>query len=237
MQPPLLLIETSTQVCSVSLAAGTQIMASRQTAQAKAHASLLAVFIQDILRECGMRVGDCAAVAVSGGPGSYTGLRVGVSTAKGLCFGASIPLVQVSSLELIAQLFIEANTSENPGRIYPMIDARRMDVYTAPYAVCLENDTGRIARMEGPVEAVTITVDRFMQDLEQGPVVFTGNGASKCREIINHPNAVFAPLESHANGMARAALKAYLGKRFEDVANYTPFYLKEFQAVGPKTTF
>jgi tRNA threonylcarbamoyladenosine biosynthesis protein TsaB len=237
VQPSILLIETSTQVCSVSLAAGTQIIASRQTTQPKAHASLLAVFINDILQECGMRVGDCAAVAVSGGPGSYTGLRVGVSTAKGLCFGASIPLLQVSSLELIAQLFIDAGTSEDPWRIYPMIDARRMDVYTAPFSVFTADGTGRIARMEGPVEALSITADRFMQDLEQGPVVFTGNGASKCRDIINHPNAVFAALESHANGMARAAMKAFLEKRFEDIANYAPFYLKEFQAIRPKTDF
>lgn len=237
MQPSILLIETSTRVCSVSLTAGIQIMASRKTTEPKAHASILAVFIDDLLHESGIRVGDCAAVAVSGGPGSYTGLRVGVSTAKGLCFGASLPLLHVSSLELIAQLYIDAATSVEPWRIYPMIDARRMDVYTAPYSVSRDTGTGRMARLEGPIQAVTITTDFFMQDLEQGPVVFTGDGASKCREIINHPNAVFAPLESHANGMARAVMKAFLEKRFEDVAHYTPFYLKEFQAGRPKTDF
>ena len=237
MQPHILLIETSTQVCSVSLTASSRIAASRQTDMPKAHASLLAVFIRDILQECGLSVRDCDAVAVSGGPGSYTGLRVGVSTAKGLCFGASLPLIQVNSLELIAQSYLDHNTSVNPRRIYPMIDARRMDVYTAPYSAGTIDDKGRVAIMEGPVEALTIIAGRFAEDLEQGLVVFTGNGASKCREVIQHPNAVIAPLESHASGMARAAMKAFREKKFEDVANYTPFYLKEFQAIRPKADF
>lgn len=235
--PRFLLIETSTTVCSVSLTEEMHIIARRQTSEAKAHASLLAVFIDQILRECGMKVKDLAAIAVSGGPGSYTGLRVGVSTAKGLCFGASIPLIHVSSLEVIAQLYLNSNTTADPLRIYPMIDARRMEVYTAPYSVREEGSLGRMAFLEGSVQAMNITGESFMEELVMGKVIFTGNGAPKCRNTIVHPNALFAEVLSHADGMAQAAMKAYTEKKFEDVAYYIPFYLKEFVAICPKKEF
>ncbi|HPW77830.1 MAG: tRNA threonylcarbamoyladenosine biosynthesis protein TsaB [Bacteroidetes bacterium ADurb.Bin037] len=233
--PRFLLIETSTAICSVSLSDGIQIIARRQASQAKAHASLLAVFIDQILDQCGMEVKDCAAIAVSGGPGSYTGLRVGVSTAKGLCFGASLPLIHVSSLELIAQLYLDGDPQSAPHRIYPMIDARRMEVYTAPYSVKDEGPLGRTVLQEGPVQAVNVTGESFMEDLARGPIVFAGDGAPKCRNTITHPNAIFADVLSHADGMAHAALKAYTEKNFVDLAYYTPFYLKEFTAIRPKT--
>ena len=123
MQPVILLLETSTAVCSVSLARGTNIIARRQSSAPKAHASLLAVFIDEVLKEQHITLKDCRAVAVSGGPGSYTGLRVGVSTAKGLCFASSLPMIAVSSLELIAQLTVDNDHGDLPYRIFPMIDA------------------------------------------------------------------------------------------------------------------
>lgn len=229
-----LLIETSTAVCSVSLSEDTGIIARRQSAEPRVHASMLAVFIDEILRECGLQINDCAAVAVSGGPGSYTGLRVGVSTAKGLCFGASIPLIHVSSLELIAQLYVEQAPLGDLYRIFPMIDARRMEVYTAPFSAT-GSGTGMTVQRTGADSAVTVTEDSFLRELDSGLVVFTGDGAEKCRNVISHPNARFVPLESHADGMAKAAAKAYAEKDFRDVAYYTPFYLKEFRITPPKT--
>jgi tRNA threonylcarbamoyladenosine biosynthesis protein TsaB len=231
---PILLIETSTSVCSASLALGTHILAQRQTTEPRAHASVLAVFIHQILEECRLKATDCAAVAVSGGPGSYTGLRVGVSTAKGLCFGADIPLIHVCSLELLAQLYIDKFMLEEPLYICPMIDARRMEVYTAPFSVRNEKDTGKTAFKEGPVSALCVQHGSFSELLNQGPVMFIGDGAPKCKELLVHRNARFANLESHANGMAKAALRAFRQNDFEDTAYYVPFYLKEYQVKQPK---
>ncbi|NLA15133.1 MAG: tRNA (adenosine(37)-N6)-threonylcarbamoyltransferase complex dimerization subunit type 1 TsaB [Bacteroidales bacterium] len=230
----MLLIETSTATCSVSLAQRTHILAHRSTFKPRSHASLLAVFIDQILEECNITVKDCAAVAVSGGPGSYTGLRVGVSTAKGLCFGSGLPLIHVCSLQLIAQLYIDKHMKEVPQYIYPMIDARRMEVYTAPFIVCKEKDTDPIACKEGPVEAIVVQPNSFADSLEKGLVIFAGDGALKCKEVISHEHALFLDLESHANGMAKAAWEAYSNNRFEDLAYYVPFYLKKFQAKLPK---
>jgi len=237
VQPVLLLLETSTSICSVSLARGTDILASRQSSEPKAHASLLAVFVDQILKEQRITLRDCHAVAVSGGPGSYTGLRVGVSTAKGLCFGSSVPLIEVGSLDLIAQLTIDRDLLEKPFRIYPMIDARRMEVYTAPYSITETKDMGKLAHRDGPVEALAVTAESFRDTLDAGLVLFSGDGALKCRDVIVHPNARFIPVASHAEGMAKAALKAFREQKFEDVAYYTPFYLKEFRAIRPKTGF
>ena len=237
MQPVLLLLDTSTAVCSVSLARGTDIIARRQSSVPKAHASLLAVFIDEVLKEHHIALKDCQAVAVSGGPGSYTGLRVGVSTAKGLCFASSLPLIAVNSLDLIAQLTVEHDHCEQPYRVFPMIDARRMEVYTAPYSVADTEDPGKLVQREGPVVATEVTKESFRETLDAGPVVFSGDGALKCRDVIVHPNARFIPVLSHADGMAKAALKAFREQTFEDVAYYTPFYLKEFKAILPKTGF
>lgn len=237
VQPVILLLETSTAVCSVSLARGTDIIARRQSSAPKAHASLLAVFIDEVLKEHRITLKECRAVAVSGGPGSYTGLRVGVSTAKGLCFASSLPLIAVSSLEVIAQLTVDHDHGEAPYRIFPMIDARRMEVYTAPYSIVETGDLGKMANREGPVAAVEVTGESFREALDAGPVVFSGDGAMKCRDVIVHPNARFLPEASHADGMAKAALKAFRDQEFEDVAYYTPFYLKEFRAIRPKTAF
>lgn len=237
MQPLLLLLETSTVVCSVSLVRGTEIIARRESSTPKAHASLLAVFIDEVLKEHHLTLRDCQAVAVSGGPGSYTGLRVGVSTAKGLCFASSLPLIAVSSLDLIAQLTVDNNPAERPYRLFPMIDARRMEVYTAPYSITDSEDMGRLVHREGPVVATEVTGESFREPLDMGPVVFSGDGAFKCRDLIVHRNARFIPVSSHADGMAKAALKAFREQKFEDVAYYTPFYLKEFRAIRPKTGF
>ena len=218
----LILIETSTALCSVALAEDGAITAYRESSAPKAHASLTAVFIQEVLDERGIRLDDCDAVCVSMGPGSYTGLRVGVSTAKGLCFGAGKPLIAVGTLDtLVAQ----AEKDENPEFIVPMIDARRMEVYTAVFKDNVQTtDTA----------PMIIDENSFSDLLEQGTVLFIGDGAGKCSDVIRHPNARFCQCNPKASAMLRPAMDAYKEKRFEDVAYFEPFYLKEFVATVSK---
>ena len=224
----IILIETSTALCSVALAEDGAITAYRESSAAKAHASLTAVFVQEVLQERGIRLEDCDAVCVSMGPGSYTGLRVGVSTAKGLCFGSGKPLIAVGTLDtLVAQVssVIPSEVEGSPRFIIPMIDARRMEVYAAVF----EDGT----QITGTAPAI-IDENSFAEYLEQGPVLFIGDGAGKCADVITHPNAQFCQCHPKASAMLAPALRAYKEKRFEDVAYFEPFYLKEFVATVSK---
>lgn len=218
----ILLIETSTALCSVALAQDGAITSYRESSAPKAHASLTAVFIQEMLAERGLTLADCDAICVSKGPGSYTGLRVGVSTAKGLCFGSGKPLLAVGTLDtLVAQV----ETQEDYRYIIPMIDARRMEVYTAVF----ENGVQI-------TETAPMIIDEtsFAEYLEQGPCLFIGDGAGKCADVIKHPNAQFLQCWPMASSMLVPAMNAYKEKRFEDVAYFEPFYLKEFVATVSK---
>ena len=218
----ILLIETSTALCSVALAQDGKITSYRESSAPKAHASLTAVFIQEMLAEHGLTLADCDAICVSKGPGSYTGLRVGVSTAKGLCFGSGKPLLAVGTLDtLVAQ----ADEIGGIKYIIPMIDARRMEVYTAVF----ENGVQ-------VTETAPMIIDEtsFAEYLEQGPCLFIGDGAGKCTDVIKHPNAQFCQCWPKASAMLEPAMKAYKEKRFEDVAYFEPFYLKEFVATVSK---
>lgn len=217
----IILIETSTSLCSAALAENGTITAYRESSAPKAHASLTAVFVQEVLAERGLALSDCDAVCVSKGPGSYTGLRVGVSTAKGLCFGSGKPLVAVGTLDtLVAQ----ADNSQFKF-IIPMIDARRMEVYSAVF-----EDSRQIT------ETTPVIVDEnsFTEYLEQGPCLFIGDGAGKCADVIRHQNAHFCQCNPKASAMLHPAMKALNEKRFEDVAYFEPFYLKEFVATVSK---
>ena len=217
----IILIETSTSLCSVALAENGAITAYRESSAPKAHASLTAVFVQEVLAERGLALSDCDAVCVSKGPGSYTGLRVGVSTAKGLCFGSGKPLVAVGTLDtLVAQ----ADNSQFKF-IIPMIDARRMEVYSAVF-----EDSRQIT------ETTPVIVDEnsFTEYLEQGPCLFIGDGAGKCADVIRHQNAHFCQCNPKASAMLHPAMEALNEKRFEDVAYFEPFYLKEFVATVSK---
>ena len=216
----IILIETSTALCSVALAEDGAVTAYRESSAPKAHASLTAVFIQELLSERELTLADCDAVCVSMGPGSYTGLRVGVSTAKGLCFGSGKPLLAVGTLDtLVAQAASDARF------IIPMIDARRMEVYTAVF------ENGRQITETAPA---IIDENSFAEYLEQGPCLFIGDGAGKCADVIKHPNATFCQCWPKASAMLEPALAAYKEKRFEDVAYFEPFYLKEFVATVSK---
>ena len=211
------------------MADNTEIIAEKYINQPKAHASLLARYISDILEENNITMADCSAVAVSKGPGSYTGLRVGVSCAKGLCYGASKPLISVCTLATIAQGAIDNNLFAGEGNytIVPMIDARRMEVYTANF-----NSKGEQLTK---VEAKILDETSYAELLAAGPVLFTGNGAEKFRELVgNNPNAHFAPQQPHASSMRIIAAEKLEKGEFEDNAYFEPFYLKDFVAGKPK---
>lgn len=223
----IILIETATALCSTALAEDGEIVSYRESSEPRSHASLTAVFVKEMLDERGCGVKDCSAVCVSMGPGSYTGLRVGVSTAKGLCFGAGIPLLAVGTLDILAgQAVMEDMLPEGCRYIVPMIDARRMEVYTAVFT-----PDGKQITETAPL---VVTEESFGQYLEEGPVLFIGDGAGKCADVIRHENAHFVQCCPKASAMARAASTEYKEKRFKDVAYFEPFYLKEFVATTSK---
>ena len=239
MKQNIILIETSTALCSVALAENGKITAYRESSAPKAHASLTAVFIQEMLNERGITLADCDAVCVSKGPGSYTGLRVGVSTAKGLCFGSQKPLIAVGTLDtLVAQALIHPELSE--GSLYkyiiPLIDARRMEVYAAVFAPCHPERSEGSSLYTQLTETAPAIIDEnsFAEYLEQGTCLFIGDGAGKCADVIKHPNAHFCQCHPKASSMLAPAMAALKEKRFEDVAYFEPFYLKEFVATVSK---
>ena len=223
----IILIETSTALCSVALAEDGKIVAYKESETPRAQASLTAPFVKELLDARGIGVRDCDAVCVSKGPGSYTGLRVGVSTAKGLCFGAGIPLIAVGTLDtLVYKAADEGLLPAGCRHVVPMVDARRMEVYTAVFT-----PDGRQLTDTRPQ---VIEPDSFADLLAEGPVLFIGDGAGKCREAIAHPNAHFVQCCPKASAMLRPAFAAWNEKRFEDTAYFEPFYLKEFIATVPR---
>ncbi len=216
----IIFIETSTELCSTALSEDGRIIESRQSSGRK-HASLTAPFIKEMLDCHDLRVKDCSAVCVSMGPGSYTGLRVGVSTAKGLCFGSGIPLIAVGSLDTLVWQAIEQELLPDGCRyIVPMIDARRMEVYTAIFSA----DGTQVS----PTKPEIIEPDSFSEYLAQGPVLFIGDGAGKCSGTITSPSATFIQTCPEARFMLHPALSSLRDKKFEDVAYFEPFYLKQF---------
>jgi tRNA threonylcarbamoyladenosine biosynthesis protein TsaB len=222
----IILIETSTALCSVALAGDGKVTGYRENA-GREHAALTAPFVKELLDSEGLKVSDCSAVCVSKGPGSYTGLRVGVSTAKGLCFGAGIPLISVGSLDtLVWQAMAEGLLPEGCKWVVPMIDARRMEVYTAVFTP----DGKQVKKTEPKV----IDSSSFAEELSDGPTLFIGDGAEKCKDVISGPNAYFSQCCPKASSMVKPAFAALHEKRFEDVAYFEPFYLKQFVATVSK---
>ena len=219
----ILLIETSTSVLSVALAVDGTVACERVCEEPRKQASLTAPLVKEVLDEAGLSARELDAVCVSSGPGSYTGLRVGVSTAKGVAFGAGIPLLSIGTLDIL----VSGVSGEGaPQFIVPMIDARRMEVYTAVYSA----EGKRLT----PVEAKVIGPDAFREYLEQGEVLFVGDGALKCREVIQSPAARFQEAHPLARHMAAAAQKAFDEEKFENLAYFEPFYLKDFVATVSK---
>ncbi len=242
----IILIETSTALCSVALAEDGRIVAYKESETPRAQASLTAPFVKDLLDERGLGVRDCDAVCVSKGPGSYTGLRVGVSTAKGLCFGAGIPLIAVGTLDtLVYQAADSSLLSDDCRFIVPMVDARRMEVYTAvftPDGRQLTETRPQVIESLSQIIGTPSLSDShegisFADLLAEGQVLFIGDGAGKCREVLAHPNAHFAQCCPKASAMLHPAFAAWDARRFEDTAYFEPFYLKDFIATVPRKKF
>jgi tRNA threonylcarbamoyladenosine biosynthesis protein TsaB len=187
------------------------------------HAERLHVYIDEVLKEAGISANDLSAIAVSKGPGSYTGLRIGVSAAKGLCFALDKPLISISTLEALAH-----QVTCQEGVIVAMLDARRMEVYSAVF----DSNHNKIRETEAQI----LNEQSFNSYLEKGKVYFIGNGVEKTKALLNHPNAVFieGKLPS-ANEMSLLANKKFKISAFEDVAYFEPYYLKDFVALKPKS--
>lgn len=223
-------------MCSVALSYQGHLHAFREhNGKDFSHSSLLTSFIEEIIREAGIRVNELSAVAVSQGPGSYTGLRIGVSAAKGLCYGLDIPLIAVNSLEALAYHFREGLLKRSdfilPAALEalfcPMIDARRMEVYYALYDARL--------RQKRETTAEVVTSESFGELLESHKVFFFGDGAEKCQPLLESHNAmVFKDVWPSAKGMIALAQEKFETGEFEDVAYFEPFYLKDFVAGTPR---
>jgi len=223
----LLHIETSTNVCSVALSKSGTCIFSKSNADGMNHAALLSVFIAEALEVLKSQGKSLNAVAVSSGPGSYTGLRIGVSTAKGLCYGLDIPLIAVSTLEVLAAEALKSFEGNENVLFCPMIDARRMEVYSAFYDSKLN--------LKREISADIIDSDSYSEILSTQPVYFFGNGAEKCKTTLTHSNARFIEnLVPLATNMISLAEKAYSEQKFVDTAYFEPFYLKEFQTTTAK---
>lgn len=222
----LLLLETATQVCSVSLTRDGEVLASVRSDESNAHSSKLAVFINEVMERSSLEMKDIDAVCVSSGPGSYTGLRIGVSSAKGLCYALDIPLLSVPTLQNMANLFFVQNPDYD-GLVCPMIDARRMECYTALFS-----------REEQIRDTVAEVVEQGIYDsfMDRGLVTFIGDGAEKTKPILaQHPNACYADdFQIDASGMATIAMEKLKKGEVEDVAYFEPFYLKDYVAKMPK---
>lgn len=216
-------LETSTKVCSVTLARnGEELFTKEVFSEKYSHAENLTLFIQLVCEKSNVTLRDIDAVAVSEGPGSYTGLRIGTSTAKGVCYALEKPLISVNSLKALANLKnIEA------GFKCPMFDARRLEVYSAVF----DHELNELDK----TKAVVVDENSYVEYLDQGEVLFLGPGAEKCKTIIRHPNAVFdlKTLVS-AKGMISLSEEKFNDGKFEDVAYFEPFYLKDFIAGKPK---
>lgn len=221
-------IDTSTSVCSVALAENGQTIALKENSEGLNHSLLLGTFIDEILKECPFEINALDAVAVSMGPGSYTGLRIGVSMAKGLCYGASKPLIAINTLQALAQSV--SHVKQEDALYCPMIDARRMEVYTALF----DKNNNEIQETKAEI----IDAHSFEDILAQHSVYFFGNGSDKVRNILTSPHAHFLThIETSATNMTELSEKRFMAKHFEDVAYFEPFYLKDFIATTPKKIF
>ena len=221
-------IETATDICSVCLAEEGKVTAIRETGEERSHASILTVFIEELLNENSLKTGDLDAIAVSMGPGSFTGLRIGVTVAKGLCYGASLPLISVPTLESMCNGFLKENNSYEANDLFvPMIDARRMEVYAAVF-----DSKGKTLK---ETSAIVVDTGSFADFLAEHNLFFFGTGAGKLTNTITHTNALFSEnfLISSAY-MTDIALGKFRQKEFEDTAYFEPYYLKDFITTVPK---
>jgi tRNA threonylcarbamoyladenosine biosynthesis protein TsaB len=222
MEPIILHIETATEICSVALSRGKQLIALKEESKGLSHAEKLIPFIEELVKSNQLQISDINAVAVSIGPGSYTGLRIGASTAKGLCYALDIPVITISTLKSIA---IGAQQDrfeiEKPYLLAPMIDARRMEVYTALYSPEM--------KLMNEIHAEIIDEESFKEILKQNIVIFCGNGMPKSKELLSrYPNAMFSESPLSAQNMILMAYHKFENEDFDDLPYFEPFYLKDY---------
>lgn len=221
----ILQIETATTVCSVALADNGRVLAFKEADQRNIHAEKITLFIDETLKSAGKSYGDIDAIAVSSGPGSYTGLRIGVSAAKGLSFALDKPLIAVETLQAMANGYADQHDIDTGTLLCPMVDARRMEVFTAVF-----DELGD--RVIEATSAKIIDEQSFSDLLSTNKIIFFGDGAEKCRAVLNaHANAVIvSDFINSARYITRKANEKYLARDFEDVAYFEPYYLKDFIA-------
>ena len=220
-------IETSTDVCSVAVSEDGQVIFDQEDHSGPNHAERLGTMVDKALSFTDNHAIPFDAVAVSCGPGSYTGLRIGVSMAKGVCYGRNLKLIAVPTLELLCVPVLLREIPEENALLCPMLDARRMEVYAGIY--------NRALKPVRPIQADIVDGDTYKAYLDEHPVYFFGNGALKCQDAIRHPNAHFIEnINPIAKWMQPLAEKRFLNEQFEDVAYFVPFYLKDFVAKKPK---
>ena len=221
-------IEAATSICSVSLSESGETFFNRESRDERSHAQVLAPFVEEAISTADSRAMKIDAVALSCGPGSYTGLRIASSTAKGVCYGRNIPLIAIPTTAVMSVPVLFRDDIDENALLCPMIDARRNEVYATVY--------DRALQVIKPTHAEVVTEESYKELLDKQPVYFFGNGAEKCSKIINHPNAHF--LTEHINPLAKnmmpLAEKAWFEEKFEDIAYFEPFYLKNFIATKPK---
>ncbi len=221
-------IETATSVCSAAISKNGEVFDLLESFDDRSHASLLTVYIEELFTKNKLQYSDIDAVSISEGPGSYTGLRIGVSVAKGICFAQNKPLIAINTLKAMAIMAKETNVDiETNSLLCPMIDARRMEVYSALF----DNRLTDIRETRAEI----IEENIYHKELNKHPVYFFGNGANKCKDIIQHKNAFFLDnIYPSAKYMAQLAQIAFKNNDFKDVAYFEPFYLKDFVATRPK---
>jgi tRNA threonylcarbamoyladenosine biosynthesis protein TsaB len=227
-------IDTGGNTCSVAISERESLLAFKESKQDRTHAAQLTVLIDSLLKENAFNFSDLSAIAVSMGPGSYTGLRIGVSTAKGICFGTGLPLIAVPSLESMCYGVMYRESAERDeilripgGLLCPMIDARRLEVYTGMFDCS--------CKQIADTHALVIDGTSFTDLLENNRILFFGSGADKTSAIIKSKNALFMPnFSSTAQDMILIAWNAFQSKKFADVAYFEPYYLKEFIATIPR---
>lgn len=230
--PCILHVETSGKSCSVALSLNGKLIAYSRKDEEKSHSAFLTIMINSVLSDAKVDVSELDAVSVSEGPGSYTGLRIGISVVKGICYGAKLPLIPISTLEIMyTQIILDLEkdkiNTKDTDLYVPMIDARRMEVYDVVF------DKNKNCVQE--IKADIIDESSFQNLLEKHLITFFGDGSDKCRDIIKHENAAFlSGILPDAKYMLSLAEEKFAKKEFADIAYYEPFYLKEYRTTVPK---
>ena len=225
--PTILHLETATEICSVCISRDAEILSLKETAEGYNHSAIITLLIRDCLEAANLQFADLQAVALSQGPGSYTSLRIGTSAAKAICYAWDIPLIALDTLQCLALAAAQADLHGNNIRCVPLIDARRMEVYTAVF-----DQNGDVMT---PTHAKIVGDGAFSELIEPGNTIrFCGNGVEKCKSLLQHPQMQFAPIVCSAAHLVPPAMKAFKNKAFTNLAYFSPFYFKAPNITTPK---